>query len=52
MKFSITSSSINKEFLHENYYEFVAWTHADGQTPFADIVKALDLAKKNYTEKL
>ena len=49
---NLNNAAINKEYLKENYYEFVAWTHADGQTPFEDIGKALELAQNNYDEKI
>ena len=39
------------EIKKSQFYDNIAWTHADGQTPINDVIKAYKIAENNYHNK-
>ena len=46
------SNYIFPEINKSNFYDNIAWTHADGQTPLYDVIKAYKIAEKNTNQQL
>lgn len=44
--------NIFPEINRSNFYDSIAWTHADGQTPIYDVIKAYKIAEINNNHKL
>ncbi len=59
-KLILLNSGINKfktsyifpDISKSNFYDNIAWTHADGQTPLYDVITAYKIAENNNNQKL
>lgn len=59
-KIILLNNGINKfkinyifpEINKSNFYYNIAWTHADGQTPLSDVIKAYKIAENSNNQKL